>query len=72
MDVVVTVCDNAANETCPVWPGAPRTLHWPFPDPAAVEGSDADKAAAFREVFASIRTAVDDFMAAEASKTDAA
>ena len=63
MDVVITVCDNAANETCPVWPGAPRTLHWPFPDPAAVDGSDADKALAFREVFAAIRAKADAFLA---------
>ena len=72
MDVVVTVCDNAASETCPVWPGAPRTLHWPFPDPAAVEGSDAEKAEAFREVFAAIRERVDAFLAAESARTDAA
>jgi arsenate reductase len=63
MDVVVTVCDNAANEACPVWPGAPVTYHWPFPDPAAVAGSDEDKAAAFARVFEQIREAVDSFMA---------
>lgn len=72
MDVVITVCDNAANETCPVWPGAPRTLHWPFPDPAAVDGSDADKALAFREVFAAIRAKADAFLADEAGPPDAA
>ena len=72
MDVVITVCDNAANETCPVWPGAPRTLHWPFPDPAAVDGSDADKALAFREVFAAIRAKADAFLADEAGAPDAA
>ena len=72
MDVVITVCDNAANETCPVWPGAPRTLHWPFPDPAAVDGSDAEKALAFREVFAAIRAKADAFLADEAGPPDAA
>ena len=72
MDVVITVCDNAANETCPVWPGAPRTLHWPFPDPAAVDGSDAEKALAFREVFAAIRAKADGFLADEAGAPDAA
>ena len=72
MDVVITVCDNAADETCPVWPGAPRTLHWPFPDPAAVDGSDAEKALAFREVFAAIRAKADAFLADEAGPPDAA
>lgn len=67
MAVVVTVCDNAAAETCPVWPaqnGAPpRKLHWSFPDPAAATGSDAEKRAAFEAVFADIRRAIDAFLA---------
>lgn len=46
-DFIFTVCDNAANETCPVWPGHPMTAHWGIPDPAAVEGSDAEVDAAF-------------------------
>jgi arsenate reductase len=45
---VITVCDNA-NETCPVFPGGTKRLHWPFPDPASVEGSDEDRNAAFRK-----------------------
>jgi len=49
MDFVFTVCDQAAGETCPFWPGQPMTAHWGIPDPAAAEGSDAEKMQAFRE-----------------------
>jgi arsenate reductase len=48
---VFTVCDNAAGEVCPVWPGQPMTAHWGVADPAAVEGTDVDKALAFRTAF---------------------
>ncbi len=62
MDAVVTVCDNAANETCPYWPGVPERMHWPFPDPAAVEGTDAEKLAAFQEIFGQIKIKIDEFL----------
>ena len=48
LDFIVTVCDNAAAEVCPVWPGKPMTAHWGIADPAAADGTDADKAFAFR------------------------
>jgi protein-tyrosine-phosphatase len=48
LDFVFTVCDSAANETCPIWPGQPMTAHWGVPDPASVEGADAQRAA-FRD-----------------------
>ena len=49
IDFIFTVCDNAAGEVCPVWPGKPMTAHWGIADPAAVEGTDAEKAFAFRK-----------------------
>jgi arsenate reductase len=51
LDFVFTVCDNAANEVCPVWPGQPVTAHWGVPDPAAVQGSEEEIKQAFREAF---------------------
>ena len=51
LDFVLTVCDNAAKEICPIWPGQPVTAHWGVPDPAAVRGSAADIERAFREAF---------------------
>ena len=58
MDFIVTVCDNAAGEMCPIWPGQPVSAHWGFEDPAAVEGSDADKRRAFDTVFRQIMARV--------------
>jgi arsenate reductase len=51
MDFVFTVCDNAANEQCPYWPGQPMTAHWGIPDPAAVKGTPEEIARAFRDAF---------------------
>jgi len=51
LDFVFTVCDNAANEVCPIWPGQPMTAHWGLPDPAAVEGTEAEKAFAFDDTY---------------------
>lgn len=51
MDFVFTVCDNAANESCPVWPGQPMSAHWGIPDPASAEGTDAERRLAFSEAF---------------------
>lgn len=52
MDFIITVCDNAAGETCPIWPGKPASAHWGIPDPAAAEGSLADRQAAFAKAYA--------------------
>lgn len=54
MDFVFTVCDRAADEVCPVWPGQPATAHWGFPDPAAFRGTEAETAAVFAEVYGQI------------------
>lgn len=58
MDFIITVCDSAAGEACPYWPGHPITAHWGVPDPAAVEGSAAEKAAAFRTAFMTLEARI--------------
>jgi len=58
MDFVFTVCDQAAAEPCPVWPGQPMTAHWGMPDPAAVEGDDDTRLRAFRETFIALRSRI--------------
>lgn len=62
MDIVITVCDNAANEACPNWPGKPIKLHWGFEDPAAASGSEADKHQAFEQCFNLIRQKVEELV----------
>jgi arsenate reductase (thioredoxin) len=51
IDLVITVCDNAARESCPIWPGTPATMHWGIDDPAAVQGSTQERRAGFRRAF---------------------
>lgn len=55
MDFIITVCDSAAGEQCPYWPGKPATAHWGYPDPSAVQGSDEEKRAAFKQVEMGLR-----------------
>ena len=55
MDLVITVCDNAAGEVCPFWPGQPATAHWGYPDPSEVKGTDDDRLAAFRQTMLTIQ-----------------
>lgn len=58
IDFVFTVCDNAAGEVCPVWPGKPMSAHWGIADPSAAEGSDADKAFAFRKALKELESRI--------------
>ncbi len=63
MDFIFTVCDSAAGESCPVWPGHPSTAHWGIEDPAAVQGADIDKLRAFSEAFRYMRNRIAAFVA---------
>ena len=71
MDFVFTVCDSAAGETCPFWPGQPMTAHWGIPDPAAVEGTDIEKEAAFVTAFKQMRNRIEVFTALPLKSIDA-
>ena len=59
MDFIITVCDHAAGEVCPFWPGKPATAHWGFPDPSQVQGADLEKRAAFNEVMNGLKRRLD-------------
>jgi len=70
LDFVFTVCDNAANEVCPIWPGQPMTAHWGIPDPASVRGSEEERARAFREAFFLLDRRVSLFLSLPMSSLD--
>ena len=59
MDFIITVCDNAAGEQCPYWPGKPATAHWGFPDPSQIQGTDEEKRKAFRDVMVGLKKRID-------------
>ncbi len=69
-DFVFTVCDNAAGEVCPVWPGQPMTAHWGVADPAAATGSDEDKRRAFSQAFAQLNRRISLFVNLPLAKLD--
>jgi len=70
LDFVFTVCDNAAGEVCPVWPGQPMTAHWGIPDPAAALGSDAEIALAFAETHRMLNNRISIFVSLPLAKLD--
>lgn len=70
MDFIMTVCDNAAGEVCPFWPGNPVTAHWGFPDPSRVQGSELEKKAAFNKVMNGLKKRIDILAAMPLDKLD--
>ena len=70
LDFVITVCDDAAGEVCPVWPGQPISAHWGIPDPAAVTGSEAEIAVAFRDAARQLRNRIELLLALPVAKLD--
>ena len=71
LDFVFTVCDNAAGETCPVWPGQPMTAHWGVPDPAAFKGSEEEKKAQFRNAAVTLKRRIELMLALPLRSLDA-
>ena len=71
LDFIFTVCDNAAGEVCPVWPGQPMTAHWGIADPAAVEGTDAQKRKAFVQAYVQLNRRISQFASLPLAKLDA-
>ncbi|AXQ28002.1 arsenate reductase ArsC [Solimonas sp. K1W22B-7] len=71
VDFIFTVCDQAAGEQCPYWPGHPVSAHWGLPDPAAVEGSDEDKRRAFKDTYLALRRRIELFASLPLEKLDA-
>jgi len=71
LDFIFTVCDNAAGEVCPVWPGKPVTAHWGVPDPAAVEGTEAQRSRAFMDAAVTLRRRIELFLSLPLSSLDA-
>jgi len=70
MDLVITVCDNAAGEVCPYWPGQPATAHWGYPDPSAGEGTDAQKLEAFRQTLHALKRRLELLISLPAAKLE--
>jgi arsenate reductase len=71
LDFVFTVCDNAAKEVCPIWPGHPMTAHWAIPDPAAVRGDEVEVAQAFRDAFFMLDRRINLFLSLPLASLDA-
>jgi arsenate reductase (thioredoxin) len=70
MDFVFTVCDSAAAEACPVWPGQPMTAHWGLPDPAAAEGTEAERHLAFDDTYRMLNNRISTFVSLPMTSID--
>ncbi len=70
MDLVITVCDNAAGEVCPFWPGQPATAHWGYPDPSDVQGTDEERLEAFRKTLYAMKFRLELFMSLPVASVD--